>query len=44
MNNIEGVILLFVLFKSKLLNILLSKEENRKNICKIFLFNLINKN
>ena len=31
-------------FKSKLLNILLSKEKNWKNICKIFLYNLINKN
>ena len=44
MHNFEGVALLFVLFKSKLLNILLSKEENWKNICKIFLYNLINKN
>ena len=33
MHNFERVSLLFVLFKSKLLNILLSKEENWKNIC-----------
>ena len=44
MHNFEGVVLFFVLFKSKLLNILLSKKENLKNIFKIFLYNLNNKN
>ena len=44
MHNFERVILLFIFFKSKLLNILLSKKENLKNIFKIFLYNLNNKN